>query len=303
MKLKKYLLSMILMILCVFSFFGCAEVTFYRAIDGNNTIVDKLEIVLDKEKIESAGKSVDYVAGVINSDFTVFKSGLEDWKTQFILEDYPDLYERVKNGIKCTNDWIGLKLTITVEFADFTMFGLFYGISNIEGHEYQKALSDVGPFLSKMLMENGTNENMGFMLEKYSMIKDSGIIANLESLDDNGDEFYRDLYIKYRDLMDEKYDVKDLQVSQVFAYPDDDVYANADMEEYYGGLKFFGWEMSGKGDDFQMEIYRLVPRAVNWYVVALIISAIVVVVLIVNFGKQARNEKLITREDLEKDGK
>ena len=215
MNRKKLLTSIILLALCVFSFFGCAKVEFLRVIDANNVIIDRLVVDLDKEKIEKAGKSIQEVAGVIDSDFTTFKSGLDNWKKQFEMEKYPDLYDRVKEGILCNNEWVGSRLTITVEFADFTMFGLFYGISEIEGEEYKKALTDVGPFLSKMLTENGEAENINILLKKYSMIKDSGLIANLESLQDNNDDFYRDLYIKYRSLMNEQYEVDDLDITQV----------------------------------------------------------------------------------------
>ena len=62
------------------------------------------------------------------------------------------------------------------------------------------------------------------------------------------------------------------------------------------------WNMSDKAEDFQMEIYRLTPRSVNWYVFALVISAIVVIVLFINFGSKARQEKLVTKKELEKDG-
>lgn len=303
MNKKKLLSSILILLISVFTFFGCAKVEFLRTIDGNNVIMDRLVIELDEEKIKLAGQDVNYVAAIIDSDFVTFKSSLDNWKKQFILDDYPDLYKRVQEGIECTNEWTGKKLTITVQFADFTMFGLFYGLSNIEGHEYKKALSDVGPFVSKMLMEDGENENLGFYLKKYSMLKDEGLIANLESLEDKGDDFYRNLYIKYRALLNEQYDVEDLDITQIFVYPDDDVYTNADAEEYYGGLKMFMWNMTGKAEDFEMEIYRLTPRAVNWYVSALVVSAIVVVVLLVNFGHKAREEKLVTKKELEKDGK
>lgn len=299
---KKLFSSILILLISVFAFFGCAKVEFLRTIDGNNVIMDRLVIELDEEKIKLAGQDVNYVVAVIDSDFTTFKSSLDVWKKQFILEDYPNLYDRVQQGIICTNERIGKKLTITVQYADYTMFGLFYGLSNIEGHEYKKALTDVGPFVSQMLTENGENEDFGFFLKKYSMLKDSGFISNLENLEEKGDNFYRDLYIKYRTLMNEKYDVEDLDITQVFVYPDDDVYTNADMEEYYGGLKMFMWNMSDKAEDFQMEIYRLTPRSVNWYVFALVISAIVVIVLFINFGSKARQEKLVTKKELEKDG-
>jgi hypothetical protein len=129
-----------------------------------------------------------------------------------------------------------------------------------------------------MLMEDGENENLGFYLKKYSMLKDEGLIANLESLDDKGDDFYRNLYIKYRALLNEQYDVEDLDITQIFVYPDDDVYTNADAEEYYGGLKMFMWNMTGKAEDFEMEIYKLAPNSASWYIVALFVSAAFAVV-------------------------
>ena len=301
--MKKYLTAFAILILCVFSFFGCAKVEFLRTIDGNNAIMDRLVIELNKEKVESTGKTLGEVISTIESDFQIFRNHVFEWKKQFNYEDYPTLKDRVDKGIDCIVEKVGSRLTLTVSYEDYTMFGLFYGITNIDGHEYEKAMTDVGPFLSSMLTEDGEKENMGLLLYKYALIKDSGLINNLEALEEQGDNFYKNIYDKYRKLTADKYDVKDLDISQVFVYPDDDIYSNADGNDYYGGLTMLSWDLTDTGSDFIMEVYKVAPRSVNWYVVALIISAIVVVVLFVNFGSKSRNEKMVTKEEVEKDGK
>ncbi len=306
MKARKILTTIILLFVAVFSFWGCASIQMVRAIDSSGTIIDRLVIDLDESKINKSGKTVAEVKSAIKNDIISFRQYVESWKTQFTLEEYPELALSLENGILINDTETGNQLSVAIEFSNWQMFGLFYGIVNLEDVEYEKALNDVGPFLSQLLLGQYETTDMALFLYKYSHIEDAGFIKNLQALPEGEDNDFSVLYEKYRKMTNNYYDIEDLNISQIFAYPDEKLYSNADEIEYAGDLTMMMWDLSNKDDTFKMEIYKLGPQAVHWYVLALVISAVVVVLIMVKLSTNAAKNKVtvhITKEEVEKDEK
>lgn len=298
MKIKKCLTSILIVLISVFTFYGCAEVEFIRAIDGTNKIIDKLVIQLDESKINKCGKTLDEVMGSIQSDMITFRNSIATWKEQFVV--YPDLYGQLQTGIY-SEVTVPSKsqISIVIEFANWSMFGLFYGKSDIEDFEYQEAMTDVGPFIEKILNDEYYIEDEGLFFYKYSMIKDTGIINDLENITINGINYYE----KYTNITKDLYNKDDIDISQIFVYPDDRIYSNADEKVVEQGLTMLRWDFSDKADDFEMTIYKLAPKGVSWYVLALILSVIATIVVFVLICKNVKNQHIekITKQEVEKD--
>lgn len=306
MKARKILTTFILLFVAVFSLWGCASIQMVRAIDSSGTIIDRLVIDLDESKINKSGKTVAEVKSAIKNDIISFRQYVESWKTQFTIEEYPELALSLENGILINDTETGNQLSIAIEFSNWQMFGLFYGIVNLEDFEYEKALNDVGPFLSQLLLGQYETTDMAVFLYKYSHIEDAGFIKNLQALPEGEDNDFSVLYEKYRKMTNNYYDVDDLNISQIFAYPDEKLYSNADEIEYAGDLTMMMWDLSNKDDTFKMEIYKLGPQAVHWYVLALVISAVAVILIMVKLSTNAAKNKVtvhITKEEVEKDEK
>ena len=90
-----------------------------------------------------------------------------------------------------------------------------------------------------------------------------------------------------------------------FIYPDDRLHSNADYSYVEGGLTWMQWDLDNKSQDFEMEIYKIGARVPWWYALALVISAVFVLVFtIIVFVRAKKNPReKITRWDVEKDGK
>ena len=306
MKTRKIITTLILLLVAVFSLCGCASIQMVRAIDSSGTIIDRLIIDLDESKINKSGKTVQEVKSSIKNDIISFRQYVDNWKEQFTIEEYPELATSLGTGIVVNDTEVGNQLTVAVEFANWTMFGLFYGIVTIEDVEYEKALNDVGPFLSELLLGQYGNEDMGVFLYKYSLVRDEGFIKNLQALPDGEDNDFSVLYEKYRKLTNNYYDVDDLNLSQIFAYPDQKLYSNADEVEVAGDLTMMMWDLSNKEDGFKMEIYKLGPKTVGWYVIALIISAVAIVIVMIKLSANSAKNRVtvhITKEEVEKNEK
>lgn len=299
MNLKKKIASLFMLIISAFTLCGCANVEFIRAIDSSNTIIDKLVIEVDESKINKCGKELKDVMKTIESDMTVFRNSIDAWKEQFLV--YPELYLKMQKGIYAEVSFpTSNQISIAVQFSDWSMFGLFYGMTEIEDFEYQEALEDFGPFINKIINKEYEESEYGLFLVKYSIIKDTGLINDLENITVNGTNYYE----KYSELTNNWYTKDDINFSQIFAYPDERLYSNADVREVEGGMTFLKWDFSDKSTDFEMKIYKLAPRSISWYILALIITAIVITVLIIVIYKKSKKGNVtvkITKQEVEKD--
>lgn len=304
MRAKKILLTIALIFVAMFSLCGCASVQYLRTINGNGSIVDKLVISLDESKINKAGSTLTQVKSYINADFISFKEHIDSWKGYFDVGEYPELALRLETGITVHTTETQNELTFSVEFSDWQMFGLFYGIVTVDGQEFEKAMTDVGPFLSEMLLNEYGTGDLGIFLYKYSRVEDQGFIKNLQNVENDEYVDFTTLYNNYRALTNNHYDLSDIEISQVFTYPDTKLYGNADESEEYKGLNFMYWNLSDKGEDFKMEIYKVAPRVVPWYVVALVVATGVVVFLLFRIRKNAKNKVTVrvTKEEVERSG-
>ena len=286
-----------------FGFCGCANIEFYRAIDPYQVIVDKLVIEINESKINKVGLDLDTVMQSINSDIRSFGESIDHWKTQF--KDYPEILNAIDKGIKIETPPITKEnpntISVSIEFANWQMFGLFYGYSEVEDLEYKKVMEDVGPFIDNIINEKYEQEDFGLFLIKYSIVKNSGIVSKIETFEQNN----INLYNKYRELTKNTYSLDDLKVTEYFAYPDDRIYNNADVSYSEGGMTFMIWDIGEKESGFQMEMYKLYPKAVTWYTIALIISAIFIIVITIVIYKKSKSNpvKKITRWEVEEDGK
>lgn len=303
MRLKKVFMCIALILISVTTLCGCANIEFIRAIDSSNTIIDKLAITLDESKINKAGRVLsngrDGIIDKIESDMQDFIDDVKDWKKEF--EIYPDLNERVKNGIKVeASKPRKNEISLSLEFDSWEMFGLFYGYAVAEDFEYTEFMADHGPFIDRILNQEYENNSYGLFLIKYSILKNSGIGKDVQDYEYKGKNYYTE----YKNYMHNNYDLSDVDISQIFAYPDDRLYSNADDKEVQGDLTLLRWDLNNKSEDFELTIYKVAANSSNWYILALIISAVSVVIIIFVINRKSKNqiEVRITKGEVEKDG-
>ncbi len=296
MKKGKYLIVLVIMLVCVTSFFGCANIEYMRAIDSSNTIIDKIRITLDESKVNKAGKDLNEVMGKINSDMISFRWGVDNWKEEQFGE-YPDLYDAVKKGIAVEVSKVAKnEITLSIQFSDWKMFGLFYGYAEAEDFEYKQFLEDKGPFINNILNTDYEENEYGLFIIKYSILKSVGIDQSIEDFEYNGTNYYKE----YREFFLNKYGMEDVGISQEFAYPDDRLKSNADESGVVGDLTWLKWNLNDKTEDFEISIYKITANSSTWYIIALIISIIVAIVAFVVIKKKSRGQivQIIEKKDL-----
>ena len=298
MKKWKYLTIIFVMLICVTTFFGCANVEFIRAVDSTNTIIDKIAISIDESKVNKAGSDLYTVTNMIESDMVQFRNGVTDWKESQFAE-FPELFESVKTGIKVeVSKPRKNELSLAIEFRDWRMFGLFYGYARAEDFEYVKFIEDKGPFINNILNDDYEDNSYGLFIIKYSILKSMGLENSIQNFEYNDTNYYE----KYKAYFMNRYGMEDIELSQIFAYPDDRLHSNADDSEVQGDLTLLKWNLSDKDDNFEMSIYKIAANSSAWYILALAISAIAGIIILIVIKKKSKGQivQIIEKKDLEK---
>ena len=298
MKIKKFLTILCIMIVSATTFFGCASVEYIRAIDASNTIIDKIAISLNESDINKGGMTLSSVMSSIDNDMVVFRNKVETWKIREFAE-YPDILARVQEGIKVeVSQPQRNEISLAIEFDDWDMFGLFYGYANAENFEYTQFLEDKGPFIQNILNSDYDDNSYGLFIIKYSMLKSVSFGKDIQEYEFNGTNYYQ----KYKDMFVGRYDLEDVNISQIFAYPDDRLHSNADQKDVEGDLMLLKWDLSNKGDNFEMSIYKITANPTAWYVLTLVLSAIATIIISIVIYKKSKGQvvTLIEKKDLDK---
>lgn len=307
MKVKKVLTIFALICMSMICLFGCATVESFRMVtynkEGKGIIEDSLVVTLDKKKL---GSAYDSVKSSINDDMITFMNYVYDWIDSFEA-DYKEEYLELSKNIDCkvvVEDRSNI-LTTRLTFTGSKSFALFYGITNVEENVSSKAMDDIGPFLSNILKQEYDFADIGLFLYKYHVLNTPNLAGQIPDLEI--EEIGVNYYKKYSHLTG--FDMDDIEVSQVFVYPtdtfayvDDHVYSNADFKEEVDGHTFLGWNLSDKEKNFQVSLYKLYPQTMAWYVVALVISIVFVIVafVIINIKCKEKIQVKITKSEAEK---
>lgn len=304
-KIKRLLTILIILLVSTTTFFGCAEVEFVRQIDSYNKIKDMLVVTLNENEIKQKSPTnykelMTNAKNSIESDMQKFCEEVKNWQESAQFSDYYDLGQKVLNGIeiKCIRNDLSQKITLEIIFSDWKMFGLFYGYAEATDFEYTKFMEDHGPFIDRILNSDFESDTSGLFFIKYSILQNRGIKNDIYDFKFKNTNYYQ----KYKDMF-AGYGISDISLSQTFMYPDDRLYSNADYKEVIADVTILKWDLSDKADDFEMTIYKVAPKSSSWYVLALILSAIFVVIITIILNKKSKKQiqVKITKKDLEKD--
>ncbi|MBQ9791221.1 MAG: hypothetical protein IJW28_01410 [Clostridia bacterium] len=302
--MKKYfkkIFSLIVVLMLSVILTGCANIEYYRVVDGYGFIMEKLVIDIDKEALKNTyptntNQAINNLKSELETDFKTFEEKINKWK-QDNFGAYTKLYSELVTDITIDKSVIiqnggDIHATLTLGFKNEKMFYIFYGVAEITDENgdivsYSPALNDYGPFLADF--ENVKEENDGFFTYKYD-VRNSNTIA--DALDkDNGDEYYLGFVDKYGQYFFNTYDINDVLLYQVFGYPDDKLHSNADMEGQEGGINLFKWKIDITADT-ELELYKLAANRHLWYIVAIAVALVSVMIISFNIKKNGSKEEV-----------
>lgn len=269
MKFKKLLC---LILLCtVFLFAGCATIEYDRIVLEDGTILDAVSVKLDNEKIENAGFNVnDAKEGVktkmsnyllqVVNTFKAREDGLSSIEKYAVLNNLT--YSVTEN-----NDYI----IASIKFKNYNTFKYFYGLHLVED----------------------TDKNEPKKVEEFLINKYVNTGKTIFSTDDA--KYITNDFIAY---FDNKFSLDDTNLSYVFGTSEDKLYSNANYQYSLNGINFHQWIIN----DINQEIstYTIVPKPVNWYLLALCLTFVLIVILyVISLFTKKKSNKQLTIKDVE----
>lgn len=269
MKFKKLLC---LILLCtVFLFAGCATIEYDRIVLEDGTILDAVSVKLDNQKIENAGFNVnDAKEGVktkmsnyllqVVNTFKAREDGLSSIEKYAVLNNLT--YSVTEN-----NDYI----IASIKFKNYNTFKYFYGLHLVED----------------------TDKNEPDKVEEFLINKYVNTGKTIFSTDDA--KYITNDFIAY---FDNKFSLDDTNLSYVFGTSEDKLYSNANYQYSLNGINFHHWIIN----DINQEIstYTIVPKPVNWYLLALGLTFVLIVILyVISLFTKKKSNKQLTIKDVE----
>lgn len=248
MKFKK--LAVIGCLLFIFIFSGCANVEFSRTINEKGNIVDAVAVTLDNEKISNAGynfsevesyieqKMSSYLSAVISS-FKNREDNLDNITKLTVLQNTTPLIYKKDNT-----------LIALLKFKNYGTFKYFYGLHLNESSEDNTIIEE------------------GFLINKY-ISTGKTIFAGEDA------RFIENDFLAY---FNDNFSINDVSYEYTFGTIDDKLYSDADYTFTKEGINYHQWIVKSNNTNREIKTYNILVKPLNWYLIALIITATFILV-------------------------
>lgn len=275
MKLKfKNLLSLIIVVFCVILFGGCASIDYSRGVYPEGKIVDRIVVEIDNSAFKYCMFSKTDMLTIIKVDFeNYYIQPIEDFKTEFWASNHTfSEKQKVQDGIitdvRIVNDTVFCEVT----YSSQEIFDLYYAQTSSSSESQDNDGSNVelreGVFVDKYVQS--TNN-------AYAVLKT---------------EFLQNLIKKYKGYFKNNYGLANLKLTQEYASPDTTINSNATETEIVDGImKMHYWEIDPNNLDFELEFYTVSPHTTSWYIVALVLSLLSILIVVTILYKRKRANK------------
>lgn len=255
-----------LIILAVFAFIltGCAQMDYSRIVFANGRVQDRVVITLDTDKIKAAGYSTNSLLTVIQNDLELyFLSGVRSFKSEsqsninFTEEQKNLINNSILSSVDITADL--KKVVATITFENNEVFDMYY-----TWQKQQNETPEEEP-ASNVIVKKG------FYFNTYIQTSSTAY----------GDIINSFFYEKYStDLgLSQHFTLNDISFSQIYASNNLALKSNALYTEVNSGIKFHYWQVNPLNNNQTLEFYAYSPQTTSWYVTALAISLLAVIII------------------------
>lgn len=268
--LQKLTRHLKLISLAVFAFIlaGCAQIDYSRIVFANGRVQDRVVVSLETEQIQAAGFNTNALLSNIQNDLELFFLGpVRLFKSQSqtnanLTEEQKALINTsILSSVDITADL--KKVVATITFEDATVFDMYYA--------WQKQQSGSSE-------EEETSSNVtvkkGFYFNTYVQSTSSayGDIIN---------GALAPFYEKYATTigLSQRFNLSDVNFSQIYASSNLGLKSNAQFTEVNSGIKFHYWQIDPLQPNQKLEFYAYSPQTTSWYITALAISLLTVIII------------------------
>lgn len=250
-KLKRLLICFMFTLIVIFST-GCANIQYQRAVYENGTIIDAISVKLDNDKITEKGYNIEKVTNDVKIKMQQYINAIVNSfynRNDGLLEiEKIAVYNNLRTLVTTKNDYI----VASIEFRNYNTFKYFYGLHLNEGNSTS----------SDDIVE-------GFLFNK-NVSTGKTIFSGADA------EYITNEFIAY---FDNNFTIEDCDLSYIFGTIENKLHSNADYTFKEDGVTYHQWFLNSKDDTISTFTFQMKP--VNWYILALVLTAILIIVLFV----------------------
>lgn len=253
MKILKKMAVCVVCLVTILALTGCAKVQYQRVIYNDGTIIDALAVKLDEDKIVNTGFKIAQVKKDIKAKMNVYINAIFkafDDRNDNLLEIQKIA---VKNNVIGSVDEKDNYIIASLTFKNYSAFKYFYGLHLEEDSESNNNSDTEKEFLFN---KNTTKGKTIFSTEDAKYLTNSFI------------EYFRNNFSE-----------DDAELSYVFATPESKLHSNATYHYEIDGIHYHEWDILDA--DQEINTYTIQFKPVNWYVIALISTVVLVIILFI----------------------
>ena len=271
--MRKKFLCLLLSIISVFIFAGCANIEYHRVTDDTGQIIDRLIVELhDNEIIEKIGE-VKFTAlkQDIEGDFNDYIQAINNMKPHLQVEN-PEM--DFSTGIVAErSSWIKneeniSKITIQIVYKNSAYLQALNGSSSND--ETQEDSDD-------------TEIINNLFISKYMMYSDN-VFSDIDET----------AYYQYYTASYGEFNMSDVNLTQVYGTTDNRLRSDADYIENIEGINYHLWDIETENDAYKVKKLSYHYRTAvgtGWYILALGLSLVLAIILIIVYIIKRKNTK------------
>ena len=266
---------------------GCANIEYSRVVYPTGEILDSITVTLDTQQITAANYNLTALTEIIRDDLSLyFLTNISTFKSESWICD--DLTQEEKNDIQnnitydanITND--KTQVIAYIYFKNRTAYTAYQTWLNpnyeTELQEANTPTIVTGTFFNTQIITNNS---------VYAQYLQSSIANTINT------KYFNTLGLgETFNLSD------DITIMQSYGNADTSIDSNATSILLEGGIKMHVWEIDPTTTSQVLEFYYHTPNTPNWYLSALSIAVISVLIIYVNKilkGKYQNTDKIIFR--------
>ncbi len=296
--LKKIFCFLILIFSACFAC-GCAQINYTRYYTESGTVIDRVDISFDGNKFSQTQARNMYT--IIQQDVLRYYDEIKEWEQDNFANKYVNetsVLDYFKKGITVTITNLetnngNYEFGFNIQFATLEQYVYFYGLNTDEvlnKYGFAKlenvqpfATNDYGPFVSSLVSGDYRKERANLFNNSY-IWQDNNIFQYFQQEQREDDQSYLDYYIvRSNDILGEEYTednvFDNITLKENFETSDARYKSNADgvYRDNEIGYVIHSWSLTS--DDSQLEVYRVLPVQVWWYVLAVAITFVAIIIM------------------------
>ena len=287
--MAKKLSSLILVVFCMVLLCGCANIEYQRVTDDTGKIVDKITVELNEKELASKGMSTAKIQSLkndIHTDFLKYEIAINTMKSE-LKANNTDVNLDYDLGITVqSSGWVPVsqgvsKIYVQVVYLNSVYLQKLNGTEDVESEE-----------------DDSTQIISNLFISKYMMYADNVFMDVEETLGVDSKNFFEYYSANYDEAT-----IEDVTLTQIYGTTDNRLKSNADYKANIEGINYHLWEIDTKNSGYKtlkLNYYYTTAVGTGWYIVALGISFLMVVVLgVVCFIKKRNDSKYKVKLKLE----